>query len=212
MSALVKCCGLTRPEDVEVAVEVGVDYLGFVFASSPRQVDVAAAADMALESRRLGFTGGLVGVFVDAAPELLAEAAEKCDLDVLQLHGAESPDAVAAASALRPVWKALPVGADATSDGLLRDASRFPDVDAILLDTEVEGQAGGTGVAFDASVAAPLAATRHVVLAGGLTPENVAEAIRMVKPFGVDVSTGVESAPGIKNPDRMRAFMAAVMG
>lgn len=210
MNALVKVCGLTRPEDVEVAVEVGVDYLGFVFAESPRRVDVDRASELALESRVLGFTGGLVGVFVDASLEVLRDAADRCDLDVLQLHGAESPDAVVAAARLRPVWKAIGIEADTTSVALMGEAARFKDVDAILLDTANGGQGGGTGLTFDHSVAAPLAAERHVVLAGGLTPENVAEAVRVARPFAVDVSTGVEFAPGIKDPDRVRAFMAAV--
>lgn len=208
MPVRVKCCGLTRLEDVRAAVQLGADYLGFVFAPGPRSLTLERAEGLSGEARALGFPGGLVGVFVDAAPELLEEAAMRCDLDILQLHGGEDPRRVAEASALRPVWKVLHVRADSTPSELLAAAGRHAAA-AYLLDTHAAGRAGGTGVPFPHELAAGFARAHPTVLAGGLTAENVIAAIRVVRPFAVDVSSGIESSPGVKDRGRIAAFLRA---
>lgn len=206
-----KICGLTRVEDVHIAVEAGADYLGLVlWPESPRGVDLDRGAALAMEARACGFTGGLVGVFVDATHDDLGRAADACDLDVLQLHGTEDVAAVTRAATLRPVWKAIRVGADHDAATLAGLADATGPVAAILLDTYVPGTVGGTGERFRWDVARELAASREVVLAGGLTSDVVADAITTVGPFAVDVSSGVESRPGVKDPARVRAFLDAV--
>jgi len=208
-----KICGLTRPEDVRVAVEAGADYLGLVlWPESPRAVDVEEASALALEARACGFTGGLVGVFVDAPHADLVRAVAACDLDLLQLHGSEDAAVVTRAAELRPVWKAIRVDADDDAESLARRAADAGPVRGLLLDTFVPGTVGGTGERFRWDVARELAATREVVLAGGLDADVVADAIDAVHPFSVDVSSGVEARPGVKDPVRVRAFLDAVAG
>jgi phosphoribosylanthranilate isomerase len=203
MTALVKICGVTNPEDAAMAVEEGAAALGFVlWPGSSRKVSTEEAAAIAR-----GLPGGVlkVGVFVDSPREGLRRAAEECPLDVLQLHGSETPDAVAG---LGPrVWKAVRVGPGFSADEALRFEGR---VDGILLDTRAEVP-GGSGTSFDWDLAGEVRrGASFLILAGGLTPENVGEAIDKVKPDMVDVSTGVEARPGRKDPGKVRAFMEAV--
>lgn len=199
----VKACGLRRAEDVAAAVDAGVDAIGFVFwRGSPRAVDVPTAARLA---RALPPFVARVGVFVDETPSEMARIADAVGLDVLQLHGSETPDVLL--SLPRRVVKALRVG-----EGFGAAAVRpWREAAGVLLDTGVAGRPGGTGLAFDWALArAVREEVGHLVLAGGLTPENVGAAISAAAPDAVDVSSGVESAPGVKDRARLRAFVAAV--
>ncbi|WP_305046108.1 phosphoribosylanthranilate isomerase [Geoalkalibacter sp.] len=194
----VKICGLTRLEDALHAVANGADALGFVFyAGSPRYVSPARAA--AIIEALPPFVSS-VGLFVNEAPQRINEIAEQCRLDLLQLHGDETPEACRLSG--RRVIKALRVR-DAAS---LAAAADYP-VSALLLDAWVAGHYGGTGATFNWELAAAQARRGAVILAGGLTPDNVAAAIQVVRPFAVDVSSGVESAPGHKDPDKVAAFI-----
>lgn len=200
MSVRVKVCGITRREDAEAALAAGADALGFMFyAQSPRCLSVEAAAAIC---RALPPFVSKVGVFVNSDPAFLREAAERCGLDVLQLHGEESPEYCAQCEL--PVIRAFRVrGAEtlATLPGY--------DTAAWLLDSYVPGQRGGTGASFNWDLAAAAVRLgRPVILAGGLTPENVARAVGQVRPYAVDVSSGVESAPGRKDARRMAAFVS----
>lgn len=198
--AHVKICGVTTVQDVELCVEAGADAIGLnFFARSPRCVDVATARRLvdAIAGRALA-----VGVFVDASYEQIAEVKAQTGIGCVQLHGAEPPEFL---DRLLPhAYKAVRVR-DASS---LAEARRFGG-EHILLDAYVPGEHGGTGARFDWDLAAALAAERQVTLAGGLTPDNVAEAVARVRPFCVDVASGVEQAPGRKDPDKVRAFMKA---
>ena len=201
---VVKVCGLTTPEDAVAAAESGADAVGFVFwQGSPRHVEAEVARRIA---DALPPFVVRVGVFVDAPRETLRRTAEEVGLDLLQLHGTESPDSLAGLP--RRVLKAVPVG-----DGFRpEDAWRFEGHAAgVLLDTRSTSAPGGTGRSFDWSVARAVRdRAAFLVLAGGLTPENVAAAIAAVAPDGVDVSSGVESVPGRKDAARVRAFVRAV--
>jgi phosphoribosylanthranilate isomerase len=199
----IKICGLTRAEDATAAVEAGADALGVVLAPSKRQVSLEQAAAVLtgvppLVSR--------VGVFVDAHADEVREAVSLLGLTAVQFHGDESPEACEAAPV--PVIKALRVGPgfDPSSAEAYRGA-----VSALLLDTLAAGERGGTGVAFDwYDVAGGLPTWAPVILAGGLAPGNVAEAVRVLRPFAVDVSSGVERQPGIKHHRLIGSFIAAV--
>jgi phosphoribosylanthranilate isomerase len=201
---LVKICGITSPADARLAVEAGADAVGFVFwPGSPRWVDPETAR---------GIGAGLppfiwrVGVFVDADPKTLAATADAAGLDLLQLHGSEPPEAFAGLT--RRALKALRVGSGFAPEMALAYEGRAA---GLLLDTQGEGAPGGTGQSFDWSRAGGLGErVGFLMLAGGLNPENVAEAIAVVRPHAVDVSSGVESAPGRKDPRRVRAFVEAV--
>jgi len=203
----VKICGITSVEDARTAVAAGADAIGFVFwPKSPRAVDVPTAR--AIASTLPPFVLR-VGVFVDATPEEMRRIADEVGLDVVQLHGDESPEVVARAP--RRAVKAVRVGPGFRP----QDALRYDGAAAgLLLDTRVdEGAPGGTGRTFDWSAVRPVReGTSFLFLAGGLTPDNVREAIAAVRPDGVDVSSGVESAPGRKDPAKVRAFMDAVRG
>ncbi|MCK2183402.1 phosphoribosylanthranilate isomerase [Halomonas getboli] len=196
----VKFCGLTRPEDVDAAVAAGADALGFVlWPGSKRAVDLARLA--ALAARVPAFVTR-VGLFVDPDEALLTRAAEH--LDLLQFHGDETPAFCEAAP--RPWIKALRM-----RDGLdLEAAAReYAGARALLLDAYRPGVPGGTGETFDWS-RIPARLAKPVILAGGLTPANVAEAIASVRPLAVDVSGGIETAPGIKDGAAMAEFLRAV--
>jgi phosphoribosylanthranilate isomerase len=194
----VKICGITCVEDALAAVSYGADALGFVFAPSPRQVKSETVREIV---DRLPALVMKVGVFVDATHDELKAAKELCGLDLVQLHGNE---AEAGGRRLGPgVIRALRVGNGAP---LPEDA--FPSA-TLLLDTYSPHALGGTGRTFDWNLAAGLALRRPIILAGGLTPENVAEAVRAVRPYGVDVSSGVEKEPGRKDHDKLERFIIA---
>jgi phosphoribosylanthranilate isomerase len=201
---LVKICGITSPEDARAAAEAGASAIGLVFWSrSPRAVDLPTARRIAAGLSPFVLR---VGVFVDEAPGVIARVADSVGLDLVQLHGDEPPEAIAALP--RRALKAVRVGAGFRPEDALRYAGHAA---GLLFDTGEAGLPGGTGRAFDWTV---LASVRDrlgfVALAGGLTPDNVATAIRAGRPDAVDVSSGVETAPGRKDPAKMRAFVAAV--
>ena len=200
-----KVCGITSARDAALAVAAGADAIGFVlWPDSPRAVSVEAAASIA---RELPERVRRVGVFVDPSPHELEEAAERLDLDHVQLHGNESPTACAYAP--RPAWKALRLAPGTSPEEALRQAEPFEDV-TLVIDAAVPGAYGGTGEVADWTAAAYLAARRRVLLAGGLRPDNVGAAIEQVRPWGVDVSSGVEAAPGRKDEEKLEAFAAAL--
>ncbi|NHM27936.1 phosphoribosylanthranilate isomerase [Desulfofundulus sp. TPOSR] len=200
----VKICGITDISSALAAAEAGADALGFVFAPSPRRITPSQACRIC---RELPPFISRVGVFVDAPLEEVRAVAEYCGLDAIQLHGSESPDYCRSLG--RRVIKAFRVGDEIDPVEL----SGYP-ADAILLDTFVAGQKGGTGQPFDWQLAAGLKLSRPLILAGGLTPENVGRAVAIVQPYGVDVSSGVEKdgQPGKKDPDKIRRFIAAAKG
>lgn len=205
----IKICGVTQLDDAARVAAAGADFVGLNFwAASKRCVGLDRAAAIAAAVRAAG-AAQLVGVFVDASADDVVEVMAHVDLDVIQLHGDESPhDVMAVANAARrPVWKAIAAGAPSDVEHL--DA--WP-ADAILLDAPSAGK-GGAGVAFDWSLACAARARapeRRFVLAGGLRADNVGAAIAAVQPWCVDVASGVESAPGIKDADKVIAFVAAV--
>lgn len=203
MRLKVKICGITRLPDALAAVEAGVDALGFMFyEGSKRFITPAAAAQII---RALPPFIAKVGVFVNASAETVRATVAECGLDTLQFHGEESADFCAQFAPLKVV-KAFRIQNEASLQPL-------PDyaVDGWLLDSYVAGQRGGTGEKFNWELAAQAKELgRPVILAGGLTPENIADAIQQVWPFGVDVSSGVETAPGQKDIGLVRQFVSIV--
>jgi len=198
-SVRIKVCGVTRLADALAAVRLGVDALGFNFWPGSRRFVAPAVAREIV--RHLPPFVTPVGVFVDQVEEELRAIAAVTGIQVLQLHGDESPELCARLPF--PVVKSVP--ADRASD---LDRLRAYDVQAFLVDTPSPGH-GGSGRPFDWSLAAGVATVAPVLLAGGLTPENVADAIRAVRPWAVDVASGVESSPGVKDADRMARFVSA---
>lgn len=201
MHTRIKICGLTRSEDVEVVADAGADAVGFVFyPPSPRYVTPARAAELA---RSLPPFVSVVGLFVNADADTVRQALASAPIHLLQFHGDE--DDAFCRQFGRPFIKAARVrpGLD-----LLQYAAAFPSAQALLLDAFVDGYGGG-GAAFDWSLV-PDSLARSVVLSGGLGVDNVGDAIRRLRPAAVDVSSGVESAKGIKDAAKVRAFVAAV--
>lgn len=194
---LVKICGITRPEDAEAAVRYGATALGFVFwPSSPRAIDPFRARAIA---RVVPPFVTIVGVFVNQPAEFVNEVSSLVGLGAVQLHGDEPPSV--AQRVRRPIVKAVSL--------------RTPDVEStwslpvmLLVDADDPVRRGGTGARADWSAAAALARRRPIVLAGGLTPDNVREAVDRVRPYGVDVSSGVESRPGVKDHQQLARFFA----
>jgi phosphoribosylanthranilate isomerase len=204
----VKICGLTRAEDVDAAVEAGADAVGFVFvAGTPRVVSVERAR--VLRARVPPFVT-VVGLFVNADPAEVRDTVSAVRLDVVQLHGEESPEVAGACGQWARVVKAFRMKGPETLE-------QFPAyagvAQAYLVDAFVEGAHGGTGARFDWDLAIHAKDFgTPVILAGGLKPENAAEAVQRVGAYALDVSSGVESAPGLKDPERIRRFMAAIRG
>jgi phosphoribosylanthranilate isomerase len=198
----VKVCGITTPEDALAAAGYGADAVGLVFAKSPRQLSVEDAREVATV-----LPDGVlkVGVFVDEEPEEVLRIAREVGLDYAQLHGDESPETV---TALREggvkVIKALRVQ---SVDSL--DVMDGYEADLFLLDAWSERAPGGTGERFDWKVAKSYGGRGNILVSGGLTPENVREAIRFFEPYGVDASSSLEDAPGKKNAERVRRFVSA---
>lgn len=197
-----KICGLTSTEDARAVAAAGADAAGFVFwPKSARAVDAARAREVA---RALPPFCARVGVFVDEDPSRVAELADAVGLDVVQLHGDEDPSRFAGLD--RRVVKALRLGGDVRG----RVAAWSEQGAGILLDAGTPALPGGTGRRLDWPAAAALRdAAPWLMLAGGLDPDNVAEAVRVVGPDAVDVASGVESAPGVKDPERVAAFVRA---
>ena len=212
----VKICGITNLEDALTAVEAGADALGFVFYDkSPRKVDVAAVREMIDE---LPGKVEKVGVFVDASSEHMSEIVSQTGLTAIQLYGESAWDYVrrfevdtdrgfGAAKVI------LAIPGNSLKADVLFPISNVSRTFALLLDAQANGKMGGTGTTFDWASTSDMVQTVSlqipVIVAGGLTPLNVGEAIKMFRPFGVDVSSGVEARPGKKNPDKIRAFVQA---
>jgi phosphoribosylanthranilate isomerase len=202
MRTRVKICGITRIEDARAAVTAGADAIGLVFwPSSPRALNAEQAR--AIAATVPPFVA-VVGLFVDAAPTAVHEILSRVDLALLQFHGSESPEQCRSYG--RPYIKAISMRDDVN---LQAEEKRFGDATGLLLDTFAAELVGGTGRAFDWS-RIPSTRTKPIILAGGLMPENVGEAIRRVRPDAVDVSSGVEASKGIKDPKKIAAFMQAV--
>ena len=200
MTVRVKICGITRIEDLHAACAAGADALGFVFYDkSPRHVSIDTAAALV---RALPPFVQSVGLFVDAEPATIKAVLASVPLDLLQFHGDETPEQCAHAG--RPFLKAVRVKADTD---LLKCAADFEAARGLLLDAYVPGVPGGTGERFDWSLI-PSDLPRPVVLSGGLDPGNVAEAVRRVRPWAVDVSSGVEASKGIKDALLVARFIA----
>lgn len=222
---LVKICGVVQAHHARTAASLGADFIGMVFAPSRRQVTMGQAAKIAaaLGKTGAGYTRGpatvaviegmlaqqrplLVGVFADQDPDTINSIAGQCRLDIIQLSGSETWEMCGLLS--RPVLKCLKVSSDHTAGELLADIA--PEAIPVL-DAFVEGVYGGSGRTLDWEVAAEVAQQLPIMLAGGLTPENVSEAVRTVRPWAVDVSSGVET-DGAKDVNKVRRFIAAVRG
>jgi len=200
----VKICGITNAADALAAVEAGANLLGFNFyAKSPRHINEAEAAKI---RPQLPKKVEAVGIFVNAPAADVAALCKSLRLDAAQLHGDELPETVAEVSRSVPVWKAFRVEPDFP----LKTLDEFPEAFAFLFDAAHTGQYGGTGRTTDWDVARRAAVSRRIILAGGLTVENVAAAVRIVRPYAVDVASGVESKPGKKDHGRMREFIQEV--
>ena len=199
----VKICGITHMADAAAAVEFGADALGFIFAKSPRQITPQKAKDI---TRSISPFVKTVGVFVNEQPAKIREIIDFCGLDLVQLHGNES---VSACSELAPrVIKAFRVQGE---ESLLEITDFKSHVRAILLDAYQKGLSGGTGKTFDWRLTAKAKQIGiPMVLSGGLGPDNIEEALERVNPFAIDISSGVEKRPGIKDHGRMRIFMDKV--
>ena len=202
MTTAVKICGITRIEDALAAAHAGAHAIGLVFyGPSPRYVDVDQAAAIV---RALPPFVTPVGLFVDATADEVREVCSRTGVQLIQFHGTESPEFCAQFA--RPYMKAVRVRAGVD---LLQYARDFHGAHALLLDAYQEGLHGGTGATFDWALIPP-SLPLPVVLSGGLNPDNVREAVRRVKPWAVDVSSGVEALNGIKDPAKIAAFISGV--
>jgi len=208
----VKVCANTSLEDAQLAAEAGADAVGFVFAPSPRRVTVEQAAAIAL---RLPAGLEKIGVFVDASLDEICAAVRACGLTGVQFHSAVAPELTVQlrerlGSHIR-ILRVVHFGADAAEQA--RQVAADPNVDAILVDSRTATAVGGTGITFDWTEARTTIfqnadAGRRLIAAGGLTPDNVCEAIAVLRPWGIDVASGVEASPGRKDPEKVRRFVA----
>lgn len=209
MSTIVKICGLSTPETLDAALDAGADMVGFVFFQpSPRNITLEQGRALGRQARGRAIRAALT---VDAEDALLASIVEALEPDLLQLHGRETPERTAAVKARFgiPVMKALPVESAADLAAPARYAAA---ADRLLFDARAPRGAtrpGGLGRPFDWTVLQGFASPLPYLLSGGLDADNVAEALRVTRAPGVDVSSGVEQAPGVKDPDKIRAFIAA---
>ncbi|MHB1000641.1 MAG: phosphoribosylanthranilate isomerase [Armatimonadota bacterium] len=202
----VKICGITNTEDALAAAEAGVDFLGFIFAESPRKVDAETAASIIKELPPYITT---VGVFAGLDAEAIVEIIKKTGLDCAQVydHAACNMAPVAKEVGCRRVIRVFNIKNDDDIEKMKADAVKC-DCGGFLMDAYVDGQAGGTGRTFDWDLAArAMSCGKSIILAGGLTPDNVAEAVARVNPRVVDVSSGVEASPGKKDHDKIREFI-----
>lgn len=203
MRVKVKICGITSVDDARMAVEAGADAVGLVFAESPRLVDLETASGIV---RALPPFVEPVAVFVNESAERIVTECRRAGINTVQLCGAEPAGDVALLQ--RDGFKVIKA-IHIAPDGALEREESFG-ADSVLLDTRIPGLDGGTGVTFDASIAKRVRFDVPIILAGGLTPENVAERVREIRPYAVDVSSGVESSPGKKDEDLVRGLVAAL--
>jgi phosphoribosylanthranilate isomerase len=195
----IKICGITRVEDAKLCAELGADFLGFIFVpSSPRYIEPEKAAEIASSVKGPKF----VGVFRDESLDAIHRITHRAGLDVIQFHGTESDEDIHTLGL--PSVKAIRVG------DTLPDTSSHPSAEWLLFDTFDHRREGGTGRRFDWSLLAMYSRTKPFFLAGGLGPDNVAAAISLVRPDAIDVSSGVESAPGVKDPEKLRTLFERV--
>jgi len=207
----VKICGIKDKNHALAAVEAGADFIGLVFAPSRRQVTPAEAYELASAVKKSGSTTEVVGVFVNIAPSEINKIAALCALDWVQLSGDESWEYCR--ELIKPIIKAIRIGqqcpeeiyAELVAGSKLLSRQKF----IALLDSQVEGKYGGTGLTFDWKLAQQVAKRFPTIIAGGLNPENVAQAIELAAPWGVDVSSGVEVG-GVKDIAKIKAFIEAV--
>ncbi len=205
MRTRVKICGISGCEDAKLVVDAGVDAVGLVFyEKSPRFVTIEVAAEI---SQVIPAFVSRVALFKDAEQAMIESVLERVEIDLIQFHGSETADYCEQFN--RPYIKALGMkGTEHDVSYLLANVEKYQSAKALLLDGHAPGEAGGSGESFDwASIAA---VDKPIVLAGGLTPDNVKQAIDLAQPFAVDVSSGVESSPGIKDKDKVAAFMKQV--
>lgn len=207
MRPRVKICGLTRLEDARLAAALGADALGFVFAPSKRQVTSEAVAAI---TASLPPWVSRVGVFGPEERESAGAIAKACRLDTLQLHGEPDPAFLERLRWRFTLVQAIGVGEDDLAGLQAQVTAIAPFVDGLLLDTARPGQLGGTGQVFDWEILARLRCPVPVMVAGGLRPENVGELVSRAQVWGVDVASGVEAAPGVKDAARLRAFFSAL--
>jgi phosphoribosylanthranilate isomerase len=201
---IIKICGIKTLKDALATIEAGADFLGFNFyPKSVRFIEKFDCAEITSVLKRAHPQVKLVGVFVNSSVEEIKDILQTCHLDLAQLHGDETPEIFAplAPHAFR-AFRGIPE----SNAGYERNEAPF-----MLIDAAVKGVYGGSGVTADWTAAAGLAKKYPFLLAGGLTPENVADAVRQVRPWGVDVASGVESAPGEKDAGKMKAFVRAIL-
>ena len=208
---LSKICGVTLPDDAAAVASAGADFIGLNFWPKSKRYLAPERAPMIAGVVRSTGPAKLVGVFVDADPDEILAVAGRVELDIIQLHGDEDPDTCRRIVEVlyRPVWKAIAVRDQRDVLGL----DRYP-VDAILLDAPTAGR-GGAGASFDHALAREARErfpALKIVLAGGLAPHTVAAAIAQVEPWAVDVASGVEAAPGVKDRNKVAAFVSAARG
>jgi phosphoribosylanthranilate isomerase len=205
MRTRVKICGITRSDDARLAVDAGVDAIGLVFyEKSPRFVTNARADEI---SRLVPAFVSRVALFKDADEDMIQAVLQQVEIDLIQFHGSETPAFCERFG--RPYIKALGMKApECDADYLVTMAEKYQAAKALLLDGHAPGEAGGTGETFNWSAIAAI--DRPVVLAGGLNADNVKQAIEIMHPFAVDVSSGVENTPGLKDKDKVAAFMQQV--
>jgi phosphoribosylanthranilate isomerase len=196
----IKICGLTRAEDVQAAVNAGADAIGFVFTASPRRISIDKAIELSAY-----VPGGVlrVGLFLNQDRSEIELVTGSVALDILQFHGSETEQEC---SRFKLPW--LKAVAMENAESVKQAEQNFPGAAGLLLDSHSKGTRGGSGKLFDWSLSRPV--EKPVWLAGGLNADNVIRAIQTVRPYAVDVSSGVESAPGIKAPARLKAFVKAV--
>lgn len=202
MRTRVKICGVTRPEDAIAAAELGADAIGLVFCEASRRAVDRRMAEEIIAA--LPPFVSVVGLFVDPERQQVEVALEELRIDLLQFHGDEPSDFCG--SFHRRYIKAVPMGGGVDPVAYL---NRYPGAGGFLFDGHAAGELGGRGVGFDHQ-RLPAAGCRYSILAGGLTPDNVGEVVAAVRPYAVDVSSGVEARPGIKDRERMAKFMAEV--
>ena len=201
---IIKICGIKTLKDALAAIESGADYLGFNFyPKSVRFIEKSTCAEITSVLKREHLQIKLVGVFVNSPVEEIKDILQTCHLDLAQLHGDETPEIFAQ---LAPYAFRAFRGIPESNAGYERNEAPL-----MLIDAAVKGVYGGSGVTADWTAAAELAKKYPLLLAGGLTPENVADAVRQVQPWGVDVASGVESAPGEKDAGKMKAFVRAIL-
>jgi phosphoribosylanthranilate isomerase len=199
----IKICGIKTVTDALAARDAGADLIGFNFyPQSPRYIEVGRCRNIMSVMRRYGHIT-YVGVFVNATVAEVRATMETCGLSLAQLHGDETPEMLSALEGKAfKAFRGVPQGLDGFARG---------DAPALLVDASVKGAYGGTGITADWKSATELAKKHPLLLAGGLTPQNVAEAVRQVRPWGVDVASGVESVPGEKDAVKMKAFIKAIL-